>query len=109
VTYFRTGDDERDNRNPITGDLEIESQAHVAGIPDSAFSTPQELARILGSTDECQICVVRQLFRYAFARSETPADEPLIQNAWTHFKESGFKFKDLMMFFVLSGEFRQGA
>jgi hypothetical protein len=109
VTYFRTGDDEREGRNPINAELEIESKAHVAGIPDSTFSSPKDLAEILGSTDECQICVVRQLFRYAFARSETPADEPLIQNAWTHFRESGFKFKALMMFLVLSDEFREGA
>ncbi len=109
VIYYHTGDDEREGRNPVTAELEIESKAHVAGIVDSEFSTPKELAQILASTNECQICVVRQLFRYAFARSETPADEPLIEKAWVKFRASGFHFKELMMFFVLSDEFREGA
>ena len=42
----------------------------IAGMPNSAFPTAQTRASS-GDSPECQECVVKQVFRYAFGRPET--------------------------------------
>jgi hypothetical protein len=108
VQYYRTGRDRDQRRNQIEANLPIDSHAEVAGIPNSAFSSPKELGRILASNPECRKCVVRQLFRYALARPETPADAHLIEGAFQRFEASGFRFQELMLALTLSTEFRKG-
>ena len=68
--------------NAIEANLPIDSQAQVTGIQNSNFTSPKELGAILAGNQECQKCVVRQLFRYAFARPETPADTHVIDEAF---------------------------
>jgi len=86
-------------------DLEIDTSAEVAGVANSEFSNPRELAAILAKNAECQRCVVKMLFRYAMGRAETPADRETIDRAYERFRESGFQFKELIISIATSESF----
>ncbi len=86
-------------------DLEIDTTAEVVGVADSAFSNPRELGAILAENVECQRCIVKQLFRYAMGRTETLADRETIDRAYDRFRESGFRFKELIISIATSGSF----
>jgi hypothetical protein len=107
ILYYRTGRDRDQRENAIETYVDIDSQAEVKGIPDSTFSSPKDLSRILAGNEECRKCVVKQLFRYTFGRPETAADGPLIDEAYRRFEASGFHFKELMLALALSEEFRR--
>jgi hypothetical protein len=92
-------------RDPKTVDLAIEPEGEIAGLPDSAFSEPIKLGQILAESPVCQQCVVRQMFRYAYGRRETAADEETIDQLFASFRDSGFRFKDLLIALVRSPEF----
>ena len=94
-------------REPKTIELAIEAQGEIAGLPDSAFSEPKQLGRILAESPVCQECVVRQMFRYAYGRRETAADEAMLDELFAAFRDSGFRFKDLLIALVRSPEFHR--
>jgi hypothetical protein len=89
-------------------ELELDTSGSVAGIPNSEFSTPRELGRILAENPGCQRCIVKQLFRYAFGRQETAADGPALDAAFQAFKDSGFRFQELVIALVRSNSFLGG-
>jgi len=95
-------DRKKPNRNV---ELPIDSKGWVAGIPDSNFDTPRQLGAALARTPGCQECVVKQYFRYAMGRRETPADRPAIAKMTTDFRASQFKLKELMISVVRHTEF----
>jgi hypothetical protein len=78
-------------------ELPLETTGEIAGLPDSSFSDAAGLGRILAASATCQECIVRQIFRYAFGRMETEADQPLIQSLTAAFRTSGFRFKELLI------------
>lgn len=80
-----------------TAELDLDTRGEVAGIKDSAFSSPSQLGKILASSPQCQECVVKQLFRFAAGRHETPADRVVIRKAYEEFRGSGFHFQKLMV------------
>jgi hypothetical protein len=86
-------------------DLEIDSKGEIAGLPNSTFSDGKQLGKILAESRVCQECIVRQLFRYAYGRSETAADQETIDQLFAKFKNSGFHFKDLLIALVEAPEF----
>jgi hypothetical protein len=45
------------------------------------------------------------MFRYAYGRSETAADQETIDQLFAKFKNSGFHFKDLLIALVEAPEF----
>ncbi|HUA83269.1 MAG TPA: DUF1592 domain-containing protein [Bryobacteraceae bacterium] len=92
-----------------TVNLDLNTQGEVRGIPDSNFSDSKQLGAILAGSTVCQECMVRQIFRYAYGRMETSADEATIQQLYSSFKASGFHFKDLMMGLVKAPQFMAGA
>jgi hypothetical protein len=85
--------------------LDIDTQGEIAGIPNSNFSDAKQLGTILAQSGTCQKCVVRQMFRYSYGRLETAADEPAIDQIFTKFKDSNFKFKAILLGLVESPEF----
>ena len=89
-------------------DLDLDTRGEVAGIPNSAFSDSSQLGRILSQSPVCQECMVRQIFRYAFGRLETSADEETIHQLCAAFRDSGFHFKDLLIGLVRSPQFLAG-
>jgi hypothetical protein len=95
VLTFRPGRKDRDSA-PTTAEIPLDTSGDIAGIPNSGFHSPKELGRVLSASAECQQCVVKQLFRFAFGRPETAADRPVIDAAFEKFRNSQFRFKELM-------------
>jgi hypothetical protein len=90
-----------------TVELPLDTSAHIQGLENSAFSTPKELGRILADNKSCQKCIVKKLFRYAFGRAETQNDEPVIEKIFARFRDSGFRFQELVVALVTSDLFLQ--
>jgi hypothetical protein len=65
------------------------------------------LGTVLAKSYQCQECVVKQYFRFLAGRSETAADRPLIQFVTDDFRNSGFRFKVLILSLVVAREFPQ--
>lgn len=80
-----------------TVDLEIDPNGYVAGLPNSEFNSPSQLGKVLAESDQCQECVVKQYLRYTLGRIETPADRPLIRKVLADFRNSGFRFRELII------------
>jgi hypothetical protein len=76
--------------------LDLDTTAWVTGIPNSEFKNPRGLGELLAQTPQCHECVVKQLFRYMAGREDTPADRPVIGRALNRFRDSGFRFKELI-------------
>ncbi len=81
-------------------EADIDNSGWVTGIEKSEFRSPKELGRILAANAQCQECVVKQYFRYAMGRHETAADRPAIEQVTARFRESGFRFQDMMVALV---------
>lgn len=96
---------EEDSKDPRKVELEIDTAGEIAGLPDSAFSESKRLGTILAESRVCQECIVRQMFRYAYGRLETSADQPVIDELLAKFKDSGFRFKTLLIALIESPEF----
>ena len=90
-------------------ELPIDAAGEIAGIANGAFAEPKQIGRLLADSRVCQECIVKQAFRYAFGRLETPADRETIKTAFTAFRDSGFKFKELLIALVRSPQFVEGA
>jgi cytochrome c553 len=100
------GSGEREGRGATRSvDLDIDSVGTVAGIPDSKFSSPAELGAVLAKSAQCQECVVKQYFRYTAGRMDVPADRPLIRKALDEFRNSQFRFKELIVSLIRLREF----
>jgi hypothetical protein len=95
-------------RSAKTVEVPIDSKGEIAGLANSAFSEPTQIGRALAGSRACQECVVKQLFRFAFGRSEARSDRDAIRSAFTAFRESGFKFKELLVALVRSPQFLDG-
>ena len=100
-----TPQQKREGAKATEHSLPIDASGFVAGIPDSAFSSPQDVGRILAQSSICQKCIVRQLFRYLFGRSETSRDAQVIDRAYNRFERSGFVFRELVLGLVVTEEF----
>jgi hypothetical protein len=99
-------DEEGHRRGPVkTVALDIDSAGTVAGIPESGFSSPAELGAVLAKSAQCQECVVKQYFRYTAGREDTAADRPLIRKAFERFRNSQFRFEELIVSITLLREF----
>ena len=83
--------------------LDLDTTGHLTGVPDSEFRNPRELGEILARTGQCQECIVKQVFRYQAGRHETRSDAPLIQQVLQDFRNSGFKFRELLVSYFKNG------
>jgi hypothetical protein len=88
-------------------EVDVDTSGYIQGMEDSEFSTPRELGRLLAQSKTCQRAVVKQLFRYAFGRQETPTDQPVIDALLERFRDSGFRFRELIVALVTSEPFLQ--
>lgn len=86
-------------------ELDLNTEGDVAGLPNSKFSSPRGLGTILAASERCQECVVKQVFRYATGRKESAADRRTIQQAYSDFRDSKFRFQELMVALVKWIEF----
>ncbi|MDQ2901787.1 MAG: DUF1588 domain-containing protein, partial [Acidobacteriota bacterium] len=83
-----------------TVELPLNSDGNIAGIPNSQFSSPRTLGNVLASSVQCQECVAKQLFRYEAGRKEGPADRAAIRQSFEDFRNSQFRFQELMVSLV---------
>ena len=97
----------RGQRAPPNIERDLDTTGYIQGIEDSEFSTPKELGLILAKSEASQRCIVKQLFRYAFGRQETTDDQPTIDAVFKRFRESGFRFRELIVAIVTSDLFLQ--
>jgi Protein of unknown function (DUF1588)/Protein of unknown function (DUF1585) len=104
---FRSRSEEDEDHPKVTKTvtLPLDTSAYVAGIPDSQFTSPQQLGAVLAKSSQCQECVVKQYFRFQAGRLDTPADRPLIRMVSDKFRDSGFRFKELMVALTVSRDF----
>jgi len=91
-----------------TVDLPNDGTGEIAGLANATFSEPRSIGRLLADSRACQDCVVKQLFRYAFGRVENAADRETIRSISTAFRESRFKFKELLIAVVRAPQFLEG-
>jgi hypothetical protein len=89
---------------PKEVDLELDTKAWVAGLPDSQFTNPRQLGELLAKTTQCQECVVKQVFRYMAGRQDTPADRALLSHALESFRKSDYHFKELVISLIKARE-----
>ncbi|WP_169975503.1 DUF1592 domain-containing protein [Tautonia rosea] len=92
---------------PTTIELEIDPSGYIQGIENSEFSTPKELGRLLAESETSQRAIVKQFFRYAFGRQETVNDEPVLDGLYEAFRDSGFRFRELIVALITSELFLQ--
>ena len=88
-------------------ELDLDTAGYIQGIDDSEFNTPKELGKLLAASNACHRCIVKQVFRYAFGREETEADSPVIDGLLEKFRESDFRFRELLVALVTSDLFLQ--
>lgn len=94
-------------RMPTIKELDVDTSGSIQGMEGSEFSTPRELGRLLAGSKTCQKAIVKQLFRYAFGRQETVNDQPVIDALLVRFRDSGFRFRELIVALVTSELFLQ--
>jgi len=99
VTIFPTVDETSSKRKvqPTEYKLDIEAEGDVLGLKNARFTSPRQLGEVLAREPGCQKCVVKMLFRWASGRPEEPDDQPLIETALERFRQSGFKFRELVV------------
>ena len=88
------------HQEPKQVSLGLDTNGWVAGLADAHFSSPRELGAVLAKTPLCQECMVKQYFRYVSGRMETPADYPVIQKVVADFRNSNFRFQELIVSLV---------
>lgn len=88
-------EDRRGERKRVELDLDVSGV--VAGIKDSEFQSPGELGAILARTPQCQDCIARQYFRYAMGRKENPTDRAVLDRIFIDFRNSQFRFRELIV------------
>jgi hypothetical protein len=110
VLIHPTVDEIRTRRKtkPTEYNLPIDAQGMVRGLGDVQFTSPRELGLILANEPACQRCVVKQLFRYAAGRLEQADDQHVIDRALARFRDSQFRFPELIMAIASSETFRGG-
>ena len=82
--------------------LDVDTAGSVAGIANSEFTNARQLGNVLAGAEQCQECIVKQVFRYMSGRRENRSDAPLIRAALHDFQKSGFRFKQLLLSLILS-------
>ena len=107
LTVFPSDEERKKGIEPKKYELELDTSASIAGIPNSEFSSVTELGKILAGSPTCQTCIVKQLFRYAWGRGESAADRPTLDQAFLDFRDSGFQFRELIISLVTSDTFRR--
>jgi hypothetical protein len=113
LTIFPTRDEAKKKRKteatkyelPIDPSGEVRGIAVKDGVSHARFSSPKDLGLLLASEPACQKCIARQMFQYALGRPETEADRETIREAFDDFRDSQFRFQELIISIVGSEPF----
>ena len=85
--------------------LDVDTTGFITGLKDAHFTNPREVGELLARTPECQQCIVKQVFRYMAGRPETPADRPVLNQAFADFRDSQFRFQEMLVSLIKAREF----
>jgi hypothetical protein len=85
-------------------ELEIDASGYVAGVANSKFASPAQLGSVLAQSAQCQECIAKQYFRYISGRADSAADRPVIRKITEDFRNSQFRFKELILSLMLARE-----
>jgi hypothetical protein len=91
-----------ENNKPIDASGEIVSTRDA----DGAFVGPSELSARIGASADANDCVVKQLFRYAYSRTETLADRCTLVDLSAQFAASQFNVRELLVALTQTTAFR---
>jgi hypothetical protein len=105
LLFGSRGEGPRGRRTMI--ELDLDTRGYIQGMEGTTFASPRELGRLLAESPACQKCIVKQLFRYAFGREETPSDQKVIERLLERFRDSGYRFRELIVALVTSDLFLQ--
>ncbi len=87
----------RSGQAPAGVELPLDTRGAIAGLANSSFTDAREIGIILSKSGACQRCMATQVFRYATGRHETPADRAALDRISAEFRQSGFKFRQLLI------------
>ncbi len=96
------------DQTPAKVTVDLDTSGMVSGTRDSSFSSPKGLGEILARSEECQSCMVKQLFRYAFGRMEGVGDRDTIGKGLEVFRGSQFRYKDLLAYMAEAVTLQEG-
>jgi hypothetical protein len=76
----------------------VDPSGMVAGLDgsDRPFADVTGLMTLLADSEDVRACLTKQWLRFAFARSESRADDSSLENAYRGFEASGFKLSELL-------------
>jgi hypothetical protein len=74
-------------------------------IDGAAFTTPAEMADALAQNPSVPACLSRAVFRYAWGRLETPADEAMLASFTQTFQDNSYQMRQLLTAAVTSSGF----
>jgi hypothetical protein len=100
VGRFRT----TENGQPI--DPSGELAAGVLGEEPLPLDDVHALGRVLAESESVHRCVTRRAFQYFSGRAESERDQPLLDEAYTAFRESDLDLRELIHTFFASERFR---
>jgi hypothetical protein len=102
--------DQLGNYRTSENSLPIDASGEMLGTPDDTLNGPfngeGELSARLAQSPLVQNCVATNWYRYAFGRTETPADGCSLIQAEQAFTNSGGRFKELLVALTLTDAFR---
>jgi len=87
----------------------VAQAGRINGFEPAAFDGPADLAARLAQAPEVSACLVKQLFRYSFGRSETDADSCTLYQLGQGFQKSQHSFSALLLDLVAHDAFRYRA
>lgn len=84
-------------------DLVLDPSGSLDGTP---MQDSSELGELLASNEKITACLVKQLYRHASGRLDTPGERAALEELELAFALSGYRFKELLVALVLSEGFR---
>lgn len=85
--------------------LDVDTTGVITGLKDAQFTNPRQVGELLARTPQCQECIVKQVFRYMTGRQETSADRPVLNRATEDFRDSQFRFQEMLVSLIKAREF----
>lgn len=81
----------------------VDTSGELDGVP---LEGARDLAEILRDDERVGACMVRQLFRHASGRLETPSEARSLRAVEESFAASGYRFRELLLAMATSDAFR---
>jgi hypothetical protein len=106
---FEATEHGKKGETPTKLELDLDTSGEIAGLANSRFTSPREIGRILAASVQCQECVAKQFFRYAMGRREGTSDRPAMERIYQDFKDSKFRFQELIVSVMKWTEFPPGS